>query len=609
MSSSASITTVENNLPTVSYRDSEANTSVPAGGSEKDSQVLTDQTNLLPVHQVILVFIMLSFVKLGVSLDATIVATSLTTLAGSFEAGSIVSWVPAAYLITSTAILPLYGRFSDIFGRKAVLCSGIVLFVAGNIAAGFATSIIQVIVFRSIAGAGGGGVSSMIQIIISDVTSLRERSQYVGLINIILTAGNCLGPVIGGALAQHVGWRWCFWINLPLAVITTAVALACLPLKPVEGEIKSQLMMLDYLGASLTFAACTCILLPLIWGGVTFPWTSPIVICLLVSSLLLTVLFCLWEHKGARFPIVPMYIFKKTTICGVYIAMFINGFTYTALIYYLPQFSQVAMNYSPTSAGVFLIPVLVGQMLSSVSTGFLVSRVGRYRAIIYSGFAVCAISCGFISMFTKSMPKAVMVVLMLIVGFGNGATAQTTIIAAQASVARKDMSVVTGFRNFIRMLGGAFALPIASACVNNLIKASMRHLSLPSSIINEVINDPRILSNPSDARNSTILSPSDATYILEKGYKFGFRDLFILVAALNVLATIISAVMIGHKDLVEDDEEELRAAALERLGKKDDSESGVGSGSEPKKQGSSKTGSDAESGCSSEDSDEKQDRR
>ncbi|KAK7451003.1 hypothetical protein VKT23_012680 [Stygiomarasmius scandens] len=206
--------------------------------STKNELQLTDQTNLLPVKQVILVFLSLSFVTLAISLDSTIVATSLSTVSAVFNAGSVSSWVPSAYLLTSTAFQPLYGRFSDIFGRKSTLCFAMALFVIGNLVAGFSKSIIQLIVFRGIAGAGGGGLISIQQIIISDIVSLRDRGKYIGIAGVFVTVGNCVGPIMGGALAQKVDWRWCFWITLPLSVVSTVIVFIFLPLKPVGGSIR-----------------------------------------------------------------------------------------------------------------------------------------------------------------------------------------------------------------------------------------------------------------------------------------------------------------------------------------------------------------------------------
>ncbi|KAJ4482947.1 major facilitator superfamily domain-containing protein [Lentinula edodes] len=530
----------------------------------KTTVELTDQTNLLPVRQVVIVFLALSLCALVTSLDSLIVSTSLPTVSAVFNAGSVSSWVPSAYLLTSTAFQPLYGRLSDIFGRKSTLCLAMTAYFVGNLAAGFSNSIIQLIVCRGIAGAGGGGISSMLQIMISDIVPLRERGKYVGISAGVIALGYAFGPIIGGVLAEKASWRWCFWVTLPLSVVATIMAMIFAPFKPMSGGIVQKLKIIDYPGIVLTLGGCTLIMLPLIWGGITYPWNSVIVLAPLCCGVFVVVLFCLWEWKVAKLPIVPMHIFKHVTVVGVYICMFANGFVFFSALYYLPLFFQVILGYSPTYSGTFLLPVVMSQVVSSLTAGLTVSHTGKYRTVVYTGFALSAIGCGCISIFNASTSKAVMVVLMLLTGFGNGMTMQTTTVAAQASVARKDMSIVTAVRNFVRMLGGAIALPVASSLLNNAIRDFMKNLGFPSSTISPVIDKPSLLNNPS-AISSLSISPSQAADILSKGYTKGFRDVFLLNAAMSATATLVSVVMIKHKDLLRGDEERLRKEAAEAL--------------------------------------------
>ncbi|KZT72462.1 MFS general substrate transporter [Daedalea quercina L-15889] len=526
---------------------------------------LTDQTNLLPFKKVVAVFCGLSLCILVSTLDSTIVATALPTISDAFNAGAVVSWVPSAYLLTSTAFQPLYGRFSDIFGRKASLCLAMVLFMLGSILAGFSRTIVELIIYRGIAGAGGGAIVSIGQIVISDVVSLRDRGKYQGIIGVVVAFGFAIGPLIGGALAQEVSWRWCFWVTPPISFVAMCAVLLVLPLKSVEGNLRRKLMVVDYLGAVLTLAACTLLLLPLIWGGVTFPWSSAVVLAPLCSGFFVVCLFCFWEWKGARLPIVPMYIFKHITVTGVYITMFVNGMIFYSALFYLPQFFQVALGYSPIRSGVFLFPVLVSQTTASFVAGQLVSRTGRYRTIIHTGFSVWAIGCGCLSTVTSNTPKGLLVFFMLLSGLGAGQTLQTTTVAAQASVSRKDMSVVTAVRNFARLLGGTLSLALGATIINNSLQASMSDLRLSSATIRAIIDDPTILGDRLSASSSSKLSAlgitdSMALTILD-GYTQGFRTLFIMNACLAATATLASIFMIRHKELTRGDEEQLRAAA------------------------------------------------
>ncbi|KXN90675.1 hypothetical protein AN958_03960 [Leucoagaricus sp. SymC.cos] len=337
----------------------------PHQKSKHKEMQLTDQTNLLPFKKVLICFLGLSLCIIVSQLDSVTVATALPIITSSFNAGSVASWVPSAYLLTSTSFQPLYGRFSDIFGRKATLTAAMLIFMIGNLGAGFSKTIVQLIVLRGFAGAGGGAILSMAQIIVSDIVSLRDRGKYQGIIGGVVTIGYAIGPIVGGALAEQATWRWVFWLNIPIAACAILVVNFVLPLKKVQGDIKRKLLVVDYVGCILTLVACTLIILPLIWGGVTFPWISGTILGPLISGFFAWVLFVLWEAKGARLPIVPMWIFRHSTVCGVYIVMFINGLITFSAMFYLPQFFQVALNYSAIHAGIFLIPVLGGQVVVS----------------------------------------------------------------------------------------------------------------------------------------------------------------------------------------------------------------------------------------------------
>ncbi|KIJ39865.1 hypothetical protein M422DRAFT_174487 [Sphaerobolus stellatus SS14] len=519
---------------------------------------LTDQTNLLPFRRVLVVFLGLASCIVVSALDSTIVATALPTISAFFNAGSISSWVPSATLLTSTAFQPLYGRFSDIFGRKATLTVAMSLYMIGSLAAGFSRSIIELIIFRGVAGAGSGGIVTIGQVIMSDVVSLRDRGKYQGIIGGFVAFGYAVGPLIGGALAEKVTWRWCFWVTIPVSAFATCVVIFVLPLKPVTGDMKRKLLAIDYLGAILTLGGCALILLPLIWGGVTFPWVSAKVLGTLISGIVVLVIFCLWEWKGARLPIVPMYIFRHSTVCGVYITMFINGFIFYTTMFYIPQFFQVALGYSPIRSGIFTLPVLVSQTVASFCAGQLVSMTGRYRTIVYFGFAVWAIGCGCLSTLDQSKPKVDQVIFMLLSGIGAGQTLQTTTVAAQASVARKDMSVVTAVRNFVRFVGGALSLAVGSSIINNALISRAHSIGLSEDLLHQVTNDPTLI-----ARQGFNLTAEIRHELLE-GYTRGFREMFLLNASLAAFAAVVAFIMIKHKELTRSDDAQRKADARKR---------------------------------------------
>ncbi|KAM6503007.1 MFS general substrate transporter [Amanita muscaria] len=529
----------------LSCSDSSSPTTTVDDRGDKAEIKLTDQTNLLPFKTLLVVLLSLGLCITASTLDSVIIATAISSISATFNAGSVVSWVPAGFLLTSTVFQPLYGRFSDIFGRKGALTISMLVFIVGNFISGFSRTITQLILARAIAGAGGGGIISICQIIISDVVSLRERGKYQGIIAGFIVVSYGIGPILGGVLSEKVSWRWCFWFTIPIAAAAIAIVLIFLPLKPVKGSIREKLLVIDYLGTFLSLIGSTLVILPLVWGGIKYPWKSPEVLATLVTGLLVIVLFCLWEFKGAKLPIVPLHIFRHSTVVGVYIAMFVNGFVLFASIYYIPQYLQIVFGYTPLQAAVFLIPNMAGQTVSSWVVGVAVSRTGRYRTIIYLGFALWSVACGLTSTITPSVKTAAVVIYVLLAGIGAGQTLQTTTVAAQASVSRQDMSVVTAFRNFVRLLGGALAQAVCSSVINNTLLSSMLSLKLPPSLISTIIDKPTGLANP----DSLGLSQGDAAFVLSQGYNRGFRNLFLVNASLTSLATITSVLLIKHQEL------------------------------------------------------------
>ncbi|KAJ4471420.1 major facilitator superfamily domain-containing protein [Lentinula aciculospora] len=426
---------------------------------------LTDQTRLLPHRQLLVVLFALSLCNLVTTVDQAVVSASLSTISSTFNAGSVSAWIPVAYLMTITAFQPLYGRLSDILGRKAAITLAMGIYIVGNLIAGFSRSVFQLIVFRVIAGVGDG------------------EGNAAG----VTAAGYTIGPIIG------------------MTLFASVAIVFLLPLEAVQGDMRSKLLMIDYVGVFLTLGACTMIMLPLVWGGVSFPWSSAIILGLFIAGIVAVVILCLWEYKVARLPLIPMYIFRHMTVVGVYTGMFVNGYVFFSMLFYLPQFFQVILGYSPTRSGTFIIPFVFSLILSGVGAGIWVSRTGKYRFIIYVGYGAFAIACGCMTIFTAETSRVVMVVLMLIAGRGTGATMQTTTVAAQASVE----SVLT-------QMG---------------------------------------------------ITQSQADNILTQGYNKGFKNMFILNASLATLVLVASVALTRHKELLRGDEKRLKMEAKEALRK------------------------------------------
>ncbi|EST04492.1 Major facilitator superfamily [Kalmanozyma brasiliensis GHG001] len=505
---------------------------------------LSDQTNFLPKKQVILVFAGLSAALLVALLDQSIISTALSTITSDFHAGNESSWLSTSYLLTSTAASPLYGRFSDIFGRKTCIMVALTGFLIGSALCAAAQSITQLIVFRALAGAFGGGIVSLVMVIVGDVVSLRERGTYQGVLGVVVALANAGGPLIGGALAS-VGWRWCFILAVPITILSLVMVILLLPLKKVEGSVREKLAKIDYVGTALVLAGSVLLLLGLNWGGQQYPWSSPHVLVTLILGIVLFIVFAIVEARVAALPLVPMRLFKIPTVCSVLVQTVCSGGIFFLLLFFVPQFTQVVKGYSGVKAGVLLIPLMAVQALTSVVAGVVVSKIGRYKIIIVVGFGIFSIGVGLLGLLDETSNIGEMIGFLMLSGFGAGGTLQVTLVAAQNAVDRKDLAVVTSTRNFMRLFGGTLCLAISYTILNNSVRSAVR--GLPAEIITEVVRNPHLItSGRFDAETSQLLL---------RAYVQGFRNVFRFGLGLTLLAFVVTVLFTKEFSLDRKDDE------------------------------------------------------
>ncbi|TIB91019.1 MFS general substrate transporter [Wallemia mellicola] len=413
---------------------------------EERTDGLDDQTNLLPTKQVILVFLGLSAALFCSLLDQTIVSTILPSINHEFNAANEGSWVATSYLLTSTAFMPIHSRLSDLIGRKTVLQVCLALFFIGSLACAVSKTIEELIVFRAIAGVGGGGILNNVMVSISDIVSLRERGKYQGILGVVVSVANSLGPLLGGVFTETIGWRWAFWINLPLTGVAILIVQFFLPFKRVGGNWREKARRIDYAGSIIILASTILILLPLNWGGNKYAWDSAVVLALLIVGLLLIVVFILVENckKIVDLPILPMHLFKNRSVSASYTCTFFSGCIFYGALYYLPQYLQVVAGYSPLKSGVILLSLILSQTLFSFTAGLIVSKTGNYMWNIWTGFMLWTIGIGLLTTLRPDTKLANFIGYCVIAGVGAGNTFQTTLLSVQAAVSRQDMAVATG---------------------------------------------------------------------------------------------------------------------------------------------------------------------
>lgn len=392
------------------------------------------------------------------ALDQNIVGTALPRIVGDLGGLAHLSWVVTAFLLTSTATTPLYGKLSDMKGRKPLFFAAIILFLIGSVLCGMAQSMTQLILYRGLQGLGAGGLFTLSQTTIADLVPVRERGRYQGLFSGVFAIASVAGPLLGGFITDALSWRWIFYINLPVGA--AALGLIAIGLKHRSTPVRHRI---DYAGAVLLTAATSTLLLMLTWGGAVYPWSSPIISALGFGSLILFGLLALCETRVVE-PMLPPYLFTNRIFI---IAAIVTSLTAMALIganVFLPLFFQLVRGASPSIAGLMIAPLMGGLIVSSMVGGRLVSATGRYKIFAVIGLAVAALSYAIMAYvaFDDADPLLIEAALTLL-GAGIGFVMPNLTTAIQNAVARAHLGVATSTNGFFRSLGGSFGVGVSGA--------------------------------------------------------------------------------------------------------------------------------------------------
>ena len=395
------------------------------------------------------------------ALDQGIVGTALPRIVSELGGLDKLSWVVTAYLLTSTATTPLWGKISDLYGRRLIFQVAIVIFLLGSALSGLSQTMGQLIAFRALQGVGGGGLFAIALSIIGDVIPPRERGRYQGYFGAVFGVSSVAGPLLGGWLTDGPGWRWIFYINLPVGLAALVVTSAVLKMPVVRRQHK-----IDYLGAAAIVGAVTCLLLYLDWRGTQYGWTEGGAMALLGGAVLLAAAF-VWIERRAVEPIIPLRLFRNRVFSVGNAFAFLAGIVMFGTIIFLPVYLQTVKGFSPTQSGLALLPAIVGIFSTSITSGQLISRTGRYKIYPVLGAVIMTVGLLALSRLDVDTPFWQVAIYEYLFGAGLGFTMQTIVTAVQNSVDRRDMGSATSSITFFRQMGGSVGAALFGAVLSS----------------------------------------------------------------------------------------------------------------------------------------------
>jgi EmrB/QacA subfamily drug resistance transporter len=425
-----------------------------SGGNANDAYLLGKRRTLI-------VFAGLLLGMLLAALNQTIVATALPDIVADLGGFDHYSWVFSAYMLTSTVTVPLYGKLSDVYGRRPFFLLAIVLFMAGAVVSGLAPTMTVLILGRALQGLGAGGLIPLAMAVIGDLIAPRERGKWQGLTGAVFGVASVVGPATGGWISDNASWRWAFFVSLPFGLLALVVVQKGFTMEPAHREHS-----IDYIGAALLTAGLSTGLLATVWGGTQYPWASAEIVGLFAVSVVLLVVFVAWERR-AREPILPLDLFRNRTFAASQVALFFIGAAMFATILYVPLFVQGVLGESATSSGAILTPLMLALIGASVAAGQLVSRTGRYKAVLLTSPVVLAVGFWLLSRLDAHSTLHETTRDMIVVGLGLGLGTSTFVLVVQNAVPRSMMGVATAGTQFFRTIGATIGVTVMGAMLTS----------------------------------------------------------------------------------------------------------------------------------------------
>ncbi|WP_111719342.1 MDR family MFS transporter [Homoserinimonas sp. OAct 916] len=475
----------------------------------------------------ILLFIGLILAMLLAALSQTVLSAAMPTMVGELGGVDQMLWVMTAYILASTIMMPIYGKMSDLIGRKPPLIAAILLFIVGSVIGAIAPDMGILIVGRVVQGLGGGGLIILSQAIIADVVPARERGKYMGIIGAVFAVSSVAGPLLGGWLTEEVDWRWTFWINVPLGLIALLAAIVLLHL-PKGTNSKPKI---DVAGMMTLAAGTASLILVASWGGNDYEWNSPVIIGLIVATVVFSTLFVFFERRAVE-PIIPPALFRDRNFNLTTAAGLLVGVTMFGAIGYLPTHLQMTFGADATLAGILMVPMMGAMLVSSLGTGWLVSRYGRYKWMPIAGALLIGLALVLLGTLTPETPLWLFGIYIGVMGLGLGANMQILVLIVQNSFPNRIVGTATAANNFFRQIGAS----LGSAIIGSLF--TVRLLS----IIGERLpagSAAQVGDISSLTPHSVLALPVALNSIVVHGYNDALAPLFLWMTPLAVAAVVL----------------------------------------------------------------------